>query len=47
VEGRVCVASIGTTEQLADITMKALARERFCELCAKLGLVKLKQVRKA
>jgi hypothetical protein len=27
--------------------MKALARERFCELCAKLGLVKLKQVRKA
>jgi hypothetical protein len=47
VEGRVCVTSIGTTEQLADITMKALARERFCELCAKLGLVKLKQVRKA
>jgi hypothetical protein len=42
-EGRVCVASIGTTEQLADIMTKALAREHFCELRAKLGLVKLKQ----
>jgi hypothetical protein len=46
-EGRVCVASIGTTEQLADIMTKALAWERFCELCAKLGLVKLKQKCKA
>ena len=46
-EGRVCVASIGTTEQLADIMMKALARERFCDLRARLGLVNLKQIRKA
>jgi hypothetical protein len=46
-EGRVCVASIGTTEQLADIMTKALAWECFCELCAKLGLVKLKQKCKA
>jgi len=46
-EGRVCVASIGTTEQLADIMTKALARERFCELRTKLGLVKLKQKCKA
>ncbi|XP_066323941.1 secreted RxLR effector protein 161-like [Miscanthus floridulus] len=42
-EGRVYLASIGTTEQLADILTKALAREHLCELCAKLGLVKLKQ----
>jgi len=41
-EGRVCVASIGTSDQLADILTKALARERFCELRAKLGLVKFK-----
>jgi hypothetical protein len=46
-EGRVCVASIGTSDQLADILTKALARERFCELRAKLGLVKLKQKCKA
>ena len=46
-EGRVCVASIGTTEQLADIMTKALAWERFCELRAKLGLVMLKQKCKA
>jgi len=46
-EGRVCVASIGTTEQLADIMTKALARERFCNLRARLGLVNLKQIRKA
>ena len=46
-EGRVCVASIGTTEQLADIMTKALARERFCDLRARLGLVNLKQIRKA
>ena len=41
-EGRVCVASIGTSDQLADILTKALARERFCELQVKLGLVKFK-----
>ncbi|XP_062182043.1 uncharacterized mitochondrial protein AtMg00810-like [Phragmites australis] len=45
-EGRMSVASIGTIEQLADIMTKALAR-RFCELRAKLGLVNLKQIRKA
>ena len=41
-EGRVCVASIGTIEQLADIMTKALSRERFCELRARIGLVKIK-----
>ncbi|XP_039840969.1 uncharacterized mitochondrial protein AtMg00810-like [Panicum virgatum] len=46
-EGRVCVASIGTTEQLADLMTKALARERFCDLRARLGLVNLKQICKA
>ena len=41
-EDRVNVASVGTAEQLADILTKALARERFCELRDKLGLVKIK-----
>lgn len=46
-EGRIDVAHIGTSEQLADIMTKALAREHFCDLRAKLGLVNVKQVRKA
>ncbi|RLM86698.1 hypothetical protein C2845_PM04G10700 [Panicum miliaceum] len=40
-EGRVQIASVGTKDQLADIMTKPLAKERFCELRAKLGLVKL------
>lgn len=40
------VASIGTTEQLANMLTKALLRELFCELRDKLGLVKIKQTRK-
>jgi len=41
-EGRVSVAPVGTAEQLADIMTKALSRERFCELRARIGLVKIK-----
>lgn len=42
-EGGVSVVSISTSDQLADMLMKALPRDRFCELRDRLGLVRLKK----
>jgi hypothetical protein len=46
-DGRVKTESIGTTEQLADILTKALARERFCELRSLIGVRDVQHPRKA
>lgn len=41
------VNSIDTKLQLADILTKSLGRDQFLKLRSKLGLVEVKQVRKA
>ena len=38
--------SIGTTEQLADMLMKALGKERFCWLRSKIGVIDVKHMHK-
>jgi hypothetical protein len=38
-DGKMDIEHIRTEEQIADILTKPLARERFCELCKKLGVV--------
>ena len=46
-ENRVKLESVGTVEELADILTKALGRERFCELCFKIGVIDVQAMNKA
>jgi hypothetical protein len=46
-EGRVEVEAVGTTEQVADILMKPLGRDRFVELRTKAGVVTTQKGSKA
>jgi hypothetical protein len=40
-DGKMDIEHVRTEEQIADILTKPLARERFCELCEKLGVVRI------
>jgi hypothetical protein len=46
-EGRVQVEVVKTNDQLADILMKSLGRDRFIELRTKIGIVNTREVIKA
>jgi hypothetical protein len=46
-EGRVQVEAVNTNDQLADILMKSLGRDRFVELRTKIGIVNTQEVIKA
>jgi hypothetical protein len=45
-ESRVKLESVGTVEELADILTKALARDRFCKLRSKIGVIDVQTMRK-
>ena len=40
-DGKMDIKHVRTEEQIADILMKPLPRDRFCELRIKLGVVKI------
>jgi hypothetical protein len=40
-DGKLDIEHVRTEEQIADILTKPLARTQFCELRAKLGIVKI------
>jgi hypothetical protein len=46
-EGRVQVEAVNTNDQLADILMKSLGRDRFVELRTKIGIINTHEVIKA
>ena len=44
-DGKLDIEHVRTEEQIADILTKPLARDRFCELREKLGIVKISKER--
>jgi hypothetical protein len=44
-DGKLDIEHVRTEEQIADIPTKPLARDRFCELREKLGVVKISKER--
>lgn len=40
-DGRLDIAHVRTKEQIADMLTKPLARDRFCEMRVKMGIVKV------